>query len=374
MPATEQPAVPGPLPPQNVVPVMPPAPAQIGVFAPQKPKKKSWLKAVVIGAAGAVLLGGATVGAYFGYYVPNKPENILKKALVNTFSPDLAKSVYMDGDFSFTDDSEDMTISGTLDGKADDEGNVDVALTVDALVTTIKVDIRGVDGNYYVKVSGLTGLPELLGVADDPNVQAYASLIDGIDDQWIEINKSLIEQFSGVESGSELSEADIKKLTDIYRKHSFLKVKQTLPDEVIKGAESHHYQVVVDQAELQAAFQELKNANIKSLKVTQDEIDAFKDSLQDAGLDKHPFDIWINKETKVINQFGFKVKDGESSVNFRISFFDFNKPVTVEKPEDARSVLEVLGPLFGGLLPGESEETLFDPAIIEELEAGGISL
>lgn len=381
-PFTEQtPVPPSSTPPQGAMPPAEiPATHQPTMFTPSppKPKKKNWLKAVVIGAAGVLLLGGASAAAYFGYYVPNQPDNILKKALSNTFTSD-AKTAYLDGEFSVKSNEDELTINGTLEGKADDEGNLDFNVKVDALITTITFDVRSIDGDFYFKVSGLEGLPELLGVADDPTVQTYASLIETVDDQWIEINKSLIEQFTGVEGGTELSKADLEKLANIFRQHPFLKVKQTLPDEAVKGAQSYHYQVVADKTELQAAFQELKSANIKGLKVTQEEVDALKDSLKNVDLAKYPVDVWIDKQSKIINQLGLKLKDSQMTSDLRITFFDFNKPVSVEKPEGAMSVLEVLGPILGGFMQGGFEDPMFDPsimdpALMQQLEAGGISL
>lgn len=349
----------------------------VAASAAQKSKKPKWFMKVVVATGAVLVLAGGSAAAYFGYVVPNKPENILKTALFNTIADD-SKTAYLDGDFSVTGKDEasgDFTIKGTLTGKGDNEtGAFDVNIEMDAYLTKLQFDARSVDGKtYFVKVAGLSGLYELLvGAGVDPSI---STIINSVDDQWLEINESLINELYGSSEGITLSEADIQKLAEIYKKHGFIKLVKELNDDTVKGASSYHYQVAIDKAELKVALNEVKNAKIKALPVTQDTVDAMNDALKDVDLDKYPFDLWIDKETKLINQVGMTIDSNDTKFTFKVALFDLGKPVKVEKPEETKSILEVIGEAYSAydsLMGGASSTT--EDALFEELQSSGISL
>src|SRR6266545_1720262 len=97
--------IPGPAPagpawptaPDNQTPVMP---ASFAAGTPKKSKKGLLIGLIV--AAAVVIFGGASAAAYLGYVVPNKPENVLKTALINSFSTDKVTSQHFEGKLSIT--------------------------------------------------------------------------------------------------------------------------------------------------------------------------------------------------------------------------------------------------------------------------------
>src|SRR4051812_9207749 len=48
------------------------------------PKRRLYKKPMVIALAAVLVLAGGSAAAYFGYYMPNQPENIWASALSNT--------------------------------------------------------------------------------------------------------------------------------------------------------------------------------------------------------------------------------------------------------------------------------------------------
>jgi len=56
----------------------------------------------------------------------------------------------------------------------------------------------------------------------------------------------------------------------------------------------------------------------------------------------------VTKKDKMIDQIKFTGSNNDLTAVFRMTFYDFNKAVTVEKPAGAKSILELLGELFGG--------------------------
>jgi hypothetical protein len=76
--------------------------------------------------------------------------------------------------------------------------------------------------------------------------------------------------------------------------------------------------------------------------------------------------MWIAKDKKMIDQVKFTASNDEVSGTLRITMYDFNKPVAVQKPAGAKSVLELLSDLYGGQESGEE--------VLEQLQTNGISL
>jgi hypothetical protein len=340
-----------------------------------KPANKKKLLVALIIAVVIVVLGGGVAAAYFGYVAPNKPENVLKTALMNTFDSQKVKSEHFNGKLSMKDKESNMTMAATFTGGANSDGAFEVKADVDAVVTKLTLDARSTDGKtLYLKVGGLEGLPELLNAYDDTATpedaaiaKAMTPVIASLNNQWVEINQSILSQFGiDADTSTKLSQADLNKLADAYAKHQFLSVQEKLASEKISDMDSYHYKVAVDKTELKAFVTAVKDAKIDSLKVTQDNVTDFNNMVKDVDFSKYPLDVWITKDTKFIDQVTFTYGDKESTVNARLTVVDYNKPVTVVKPTGAKSILEVISELYTG--------TAGKDDILTQLEGSGISL
>lgn len=345
----------------------PPAPPASG-------GKKTGLIALII-AAVLVVFGGGAAAYYFAYVVPNKPENILKTALVNSFSAEKVKSVGFEGDVAVSAAEEGEIFAIEYSGAASQENGKLKQLTatasMDVVVTNVTMDVRTVDGEtFYAKVGGLAGLPELLQASGDASAAMYAPLLSTIDEQWYEINQSLIEQVLGssMSVSAGLSQADLQKIKDAYDQNQFLTVTETLADETISGVDSYHYKVAVDKTKLKAFVAAVQAANIQSLGVTTEMFDMLKSGIDSTDFSKYPIDVWIAKDSKLFTQFAFTAasEDGET-LAVTLTLKDYNKELVVEVPEDAKSVLEVVNNFYQTFLGTDLPSDL-------PLEADGISL
>jgi hypothetical protein len=334
-------------------------------------RKKGLMMGLVAGLA-ILVLGGGAAAAYYGYVVPNKPTNVMKSALVNTFSKDQVTSVNFDGSVGITDKQSKQTVNGTFTGAADQNGAFQVNASLDAVVTTVTAELRSTDGKtFYVKLGGLAGLPQLLSAGGDQTVaQMYAPMISAVNDQWLEINPSIIKQLTGSDtsplSGMTLNDADRKKLGELYKQHQFLTVQKALADESIKGVASHHYVVIVDKAELKSFAAQVKAANLQSWKVSQADVDSFNKDVDKVDFSKYPVDVWVGKGDKLVRQVVYKYASGNTSVDLRFTIDSYNKTVKVDKPAGSKSLLEVLGGMFA---PGAADQQM-----LEQMSGSGISL
>lgn len=307
-------------------------------------KKKKGLVAALIAVIAVLVLAGGAAWAYFGYYVPNRPENVLKAALANSFSADKINSVSLNGEVH-TNDNEGGRFEVSFEGGFAEGGRFDVSASLDLLVTSITIDARSLDGEtFYIRGSNLEGLTQMLGAGDDATVQAYAAIISSLEGQWIDISRSFVEQSTGTSGSPLLAGSDLDKFVQAYNEHPFLSVQEVLPGEQINGTDSHHYRIAIDKAAFEAFARTLRDAEPGALSLSEEQLEQLLSALEDTDFKDNVFDAWITKGTKQFSQISFAVvTDDDTTVDARITFTAYNEPVEVEEPQDAKSILEILG-------------------------------
>lgn len=323
--------------------------------APANKRKKVGLIAAIAGLV--LLLGGGGAAAYYGLVLPNQPQRIAQQAIANTIDQENIQSASFEGEIAFEGGDISKGLSGVTFKGASSETAMDLNVSINSLVTKIGLDLKTTDGKtLYVKLSGLAGLDTLLaayaGESATTDMSAYAALITAVNDKWFMIDQSLLSQIGG-EAGnlteSKLSAEDTKKIGEIYKKHQFLTVDKKLDDQDIHGAASYHIQATISKDQMVAFLNEVKAANIKSLPIEQSMID----EISKVDFSKYPFDMWVSKKDRYVTQLATTIEEAGTKYKVRVALFDFNKPVTVEVPSDAKSILELLSevaPLSGGVL------------------------
>jgi hypothetical protein len=375
----------------NPGPVMPPGTPVVGTSTalPGAPgpvpetKKKSRLRRLLLPITIIVVLLGGMTGFVFGYYIPHQPRYILGTSLLNTLGGKDLTSASFSGNASIVDSSSKTTYAASLTGSADQSGKLDATLSVDAVVTNLTLEIRTVDGkNYYAKVGGLDGVNQLLsGLGISSSDPAVTSLISSVNNQWYEINQSLVTQLeksANYSSPKALSPSDINKLSKIYRKDEFIKINKVLADQAIGGVQSYHYNCVINQTKLANFVSDLKAANITDLGVSQSALKDLVTGIGKANTAKYPFDIWIAKSNKIIDQLSLSNSTGGNPYTIKLTLNNINKPISVTAPSGAKSVLQLIGQVtqdFGGGTSGGSTDSTgggsSTPNPLDLLDGGG---
>jgi hypothetical protein len=338
------------------------------VVVSQRPRKRRLLVALALVGA-VIVLGGASAAAYFGYVLPNQPQNILNAALVNEFTPGKVKTESFHGMVTLKD-KDNESVAGSFKGSVDKSGPFEVIGSATIATTKATVDLRSTDAkSFYIRLTGLDALAAS-SEGDNTAMAAYAPLLGTINDQWIEISESLLKEAgAGVDTsnGFKMSDADMKKVADAYKEHQFLAVKEKLADQTVAGKPSHHLRVVIDKQQLKGFISSVKAANIKALDVTSDQLKEFNTSVDKMDFAKYPIDVWVGKTNRLIDQLSFTAKDDSGTASITYTVDDWNKAVKVEKPADAKPVEELLMELYGG--------SATDAEAFLETQAGsGISL
>lgn len=335
-----------------------------GLASGGKSKKKIWLLAGIIAAAVLLIAGAAS--AYYMVIVPSQSSKITQDVITNTLDSKKFTSGTFEGELGISGGQAGQVISSVgFEAASDNEkGAFDAKITVNTAVAKINLDARSTDGkSYYVKLSGLNGLDKLIGayagaLAGQESVAQYSAILSQVNNQWFVIDQSLLSQVPGVESlgaGDSVSPEDAKRIGEMYKKHPFMTVSERLDDEKIHGVDSYHIKATIDKDQLKAFLGEVKAANIKGAKVDQSMID----DLGKADFGKYPFELWIAKKQRVLTQFVLSFDESGSSYKLRIALKDLNKPVTVEQPKDAKSILELIGGLSPMLMGGGSSSSAF---------------
>jgi len=303
-----------------------------------RPSKKLALIALI-----PLLLIGATAGAYYGYYIPNKPENVWKTALTNTGKGYDKLSQYATakknvqgmsakGSFKVSGSvAADGTFNGVSDGK-----NGQLTGSVSAVGMKIGYDIREINspGNspdIYFKVDGIQGLGDLVGnyaglLGEDST--SLKNTLNGINGQWYFIDHTLFDQFAqGSNNGLQITSADVsgalKAVGDASKQYLFTNdpthmavvVKQNVGREKQDGRSVYHYKVGVNKANLTAFNNALCDNLIKTklFKLFQTsgsgDQDLSKECRDTTDIEKindnQTADAWVDLHTKLIHKIRF---------------------------------------------------------------------
>ncbi len=148
-----------------------------------------------------------------------------------------------------------------------------------------------------------------------------------------------------------------KQLRDLMVSTSFFKDVTYVGTDSVKGETSYHSNGTLDKA----AFKDFvtKVGTIEKKPISADDL---KDL--DASLAKFELkgDFWIGKDSGMLNQISVNltVKDEESKMNgtftAKSTFWDFNKPVTIEVPKDATDF--PISSLLQGFMGGDDSMML----------------
>ena len=315
-------------------------------------QSRRWLpagKKVLIPVLAFLVLMGGGAAAYFGYYVPNKPENIWKTALTRTGKgydklSDYAvgqfqsknSGIKLDGNFKT---SGMFAADGTLSGSSDQDNGEFIGslsaggLKIDGDLRLIKSSTSTPD--VYFKVNGLQGLGDLLGSFGVP--QQYVSQVNGLNNKWYFIDHSLFNQLSGSDSSSlQITSADVKSVLkaigDAGKQNIFTSdpnkmaftVKTQVGKEKRDGRSAYHYLATVDKDNLKAYVNNLcnnlKNSNLKKFfnNDSQQVYDSIGCGTAASSVDKfdatRTADVWVDLHTKLIH--AVRITDPNHKTNY----------------------------------------------------------
>ncbi len=323
-------------------PVAQPAPLKSGK------KMNKGLLAGIIAAIVLVVVGGAL--AVYALFFAATPESLIKDALKNLSNE---KSFAIDFDIS----GQGASITGSLAAISDDtDKNGEFIITLGEGEQSIGLSVLAIDGAMFIKGANIEQIAPLLGLYMG-NAEAFATAefvtaLESLNGLWFEVSKEELESFTqeGATSTATLTPQDIKKVLDIYDKHPFVKADKVFADEVINGAESAHFSVKIDKQQEAAFLDELKQANIEGIALTDEGIADFKEA---TAAQTAVIELWIARDTKKLTKV---LVNGEvEGQQFAVTL---TRPTTtpafdkLERPADATPISELMS-IFLGAVPAD---------------------
>jgi hypothetical protein len=325
------------------------------------------IRAAAMAAGVIVILVGAGVAAYFGYYLPNKPENILGKAVVNTMQ---SRQLGFDATMTLKDTSGKASISSlllndlslTATGHVNaDQKNLDAQVGASLNNMKVQAEVKMVDQSAYFKVTGL-------GTAKD-----FAdSVLPGLGDPFNQLNKQLGDQWIQVDQATlngwhasclttlnyAPSQTDIDRFKSDYKKYGFATIRSH-QSEQLGSLSTIKYDVAINDNKLadylDASKQSSYFANIQNClaQISRQSSKTSSNSLRDD--DTTPLKIWVDKSSKRIVQIeaDSTAQDSKNGVAGKLTAKLNYGSVNITKPESSKPFSDIQKS-FSDLLSGSA--------------------
>lgn len=336
--AQPEPQMPAPAP----APGMPPTPMS-GQTVTGGKKKTGMMIGILVAAL--VVLAGVGYGVYA--YISNTPDNMMKAAVGNLGN---AKTLAATFKIASDDAATGTSLSGDLAYNVDPANSKNAEIIVNVGTGDSQVGLRSLalGDTAYVKFMNLEHVGALIS-AFAPSANAagsaqLATLFKSINDIWFVVTPEETKTLTGNENIGSASPEDVKKVVNIYEQHSFVKADKTFADEAVNGANSAHFSLKVDKDQMVAFLQGVKDANLKSFTVTDEDITKAKDAKDDS---KTTIEVWIARDSKQFTQLKLVSTDSESPMSMTLTmtktlptFDKFEKPAGARPLSDMTLIMQ----------------------------------
>ncbi len=323
------------------------------------PGKNKGLSLKRVVAIAALLLIGSLAATYYGIVVPNRPENVLKRAYVNTAKQRQSNFSSVINIESINPSAERVAVKVSTVGQTDVDARAfrfELAISVNHF--TVTSEMRGIGQNLYLKTGNLDGIKSLVQLFSSEYVSVIDFVNNKLADQWFEVDEALLSQ-----AGSRclvdifpfaMTEKDLELLESRYDEAPFVTIKSVSSD-TVNGRSATKFELEIDDnkgAEFSEGLDELSVfRSIKKCIDTSHVID--HDVLADG--DITPLTIWVDKKSTTISKLTGRTTKQDEETNSIRGTFEINvqyDKVNISKPEGARPITELIGELYGAILKG----------------------
>ncbi len=324
-------------------------------------KKRNKKLTIMLAAVGALLLiGGGSAAAYFGYVVPNRPDNVVMAALANLAEQDKHS---INSKFDMTP-AQEGGMGVALDVKSqfdlsNNQSQIETSFGMGG--TKFSFDIRTVEKEIYLKAGNLDGISELVN-AFDPSI---GTMVSEVNDQWYVVDRSfwssMGEETSCVTDLSfALNDNDIKLLKAAYEKHPLFKVKESSKETVDNVKTTKFILDPTSDQEAKAFAGELNDLSVvKNVKnclektdakqLLDEEIEALSEN-ENTSAENTTTALYVTGDKKV-KKLELTGKDDQGSYKLAL-VFDQGE-VNITKPEGAKPIQDLLGVFTSGFMNSE---------------------
>ena len=323
------------------------------------PLKRFSKRSVLILLLVPLLLLGGSAAAYFGYVVPNKPENVLAKAIANSLSQ---HQITTKGTLDATSSGFSTKIEYTA-ATNEDSHATDLNLNTTISGVNIPMEIISAKGNVYFKVGNLSSLEGIANqfIGDStPSIKTLEDQINkSITNQWISVDSTLIKEAKLdclASFPASFSQTDIKSLKAAYANAQFAAISSHSAD-TVNGAKATKYEVKIDDNVLSkfnlngtSYFKNINDCLKKADPTSTLDLSSSKDG------DTTPITIWVDSAKRIVKYSSQstakdKAKGIEGDITGTITYGNVN----ISAPTSSKPVLNLLNDLnLNSLFNGSS--------------------
>jgi len=337
------------------------------------------MKKIVLGIVAVVLIGvGGTVAALYTQtwnpmwnpFRPD-PEVVIKEMAIKMNSLD---AVHSDTRIDLGiqgEKSMNVLLNLSMDSDSTDESNpkskgvFELDLSSEGITVSGAGETISVGQTSYFKINEIPSLGE--------SSQMMSGIISSIKGKWIRVGQDDLEVLSE-EFGQEydaLSEEEqeeiLNKVKNLLEERDLYYVEEELMDEEINGKMTYHYILALDQEAVKEFVPELIEvfaADYLGEGIKEVEIDEMEEELS-TGLDDFfekvgplKAEVWVGQKDYYLYQVKVDKEvdlsrlsqstevsspvEGNLLVLLEMNFSDFNKPISIEEPQDYQSITKLI--------------------------------
>jgi hypothetical protein len=311
-------------------------------------------KSLLVPIIAVFILAFGTAAAYVGYYVPNKPENILSKSIENSLQE---HQITTKGVLNLSSGGISSKFEYTIAINEDQHAtNIKVKSTVSGV--TIPVELISAKSNVYVKVGDLSSLKGIasayLGDTQEAK-QLEDKIIKTVTDQWIVVDSTLMKEIKLdclASLPAPITPADIQAIKTSYQKAPFVTIASHSSDRINgRGAVKYLIKINDDQSSKldlgNLSLVKSFNSCSKQARGSGLDLSTLKDG------DTTPITVWVDKGTKRIVKYASQItaKDkGDSALEGDLTGTITYGAVSVSAPATSKPLLSLLNDLnLGGI-------------------------
>lgn len=312
----------------------------------RRPKK--FLKPLLIAVAAVLVIGGGSAAAYFGVIVPNRPQNVLLSAFLNTAQK---KQVTFNGTLHEQPaKGSGVALKADYNGQADaasKAANMHMNLTVSGV--DFSIDARYVGKDLYFRLGDLKTIVSLLN-SYDPMYGAMAkSLNSQVSNKWIKVDQTILDESQPVScvlnTDFTLSDKDIDLLKTQYKQHPFIDIQSTSSD-TVNGKKVEKFVLSMDDDKGAQFAKGLNDLSIYQA-LNKCETSGKTDTSSLADHDHTPLTVWVDKGSKEIVQVeshttAQDAKKDNMKADTTVTL-NYDKPVHITAPTPSTPVMQLLG-------------------------------
>lgn len=347
-------------------------------------KKPINLKKILL-ISGLVLAGLALVGggvlAYNAYFY--SPEKNIERMFNNLSN---IKTMAYSGELKVSANVPETLVSAkklsnlslTFDGASDTQNFDDIrglfsfqikTDAVSGLELSLGLEMRSLSKMLFLKLSNLPNL----GFID----------LGALSDKWIKLDESMISQNNAGSLSEKYKNIDSNlvkekaiKLKNLFVSDKVITISETLKKENINGQDTYHYKYIINKEALKK-FSAEAALLMTDKALTAQEIASSSEQIDKIDLSEG--ELWIGKKDFMPYKLSFnaKAKDetnpsAENQINLVLFFKNFNQPVKIEAPADAKTVTELMSSLMGGMLSNSGDSMFGDDSMSDATTTVGV--